>query len=101
MNGRRRETRFLPSTPWNASLQTRTDIVLERADDREVWALSDMAASRGDRLTLDIATGGLRLDVRVISCDPVLMDGGVRHRLRLQLLDSDAHEMDDLVWAAR
>jgi len=90
MNGRRRDARFLPSNPWNAALHTKEDVVLERADGQALWALSDTPARRGDSLTLEIATGGLRVDVRVLNSEPVVSDGGVLHRVHLQVLDPDS-----------
>ena len=93
MHGRRRETRFLPSSPWNAALQTVEDVVLEKADSGDVWVLGETPARRGDALILEVATGGLRMDVRVLESEPVLIDGGVRHRLRLRVLDADAIDL--------
>lgn len=90
MNGRRRDTRFLPSAPWNAALQTIEDVVLEKADDGGIWVLGGTPARRGDDLTLEVATGGLRLDVRVVHSEPVVIEGSVRHRLHLHILNSGA-----------
>ena len=90
MNGRRREIRFLPSAPWAAALQTVEDVVLERAENGGIWVLGSTPARRGDDLTLEVATGGLRLDVRVVHSEPVVVEGSVRHRLQLRILDPDA-----------
>jgi hypothetical protein len=92
MHGRRRETRFLPSSPWNAALQIVEDVVLEKTDNGDVWVLGETPARRGDALILEVATGGLRMDVQVLESEPVLIDGGVRHRLRLRLTDPDGRE---------
>ena len=92
MSGRRRETRYLPSTPWAAALQTVEDVVLERSDSGEIWVLGETPGRRGDDLILEVATGGLRLDVNVADSEPVLVDGGVRHRLRLKVTDPEARE---------
>ncbi len=86
MPGRRRETRFLPSAPWNAALHTVEDVVLERSDGDEIWVVGGTPARRGAALILEIATGGLRLDVSVMNSEPVLVDGSVRHRLRLKVV---------------
>jgi hypothetical protein len=96
MNGRRRHTRFLPSTPWNAALQTREDVVLDCTENGDIWVLSDAPARRGDHLTLEIATGGLQLDVRVVASEPVFEADGIRHRLRLEVLSSDPGETVEL-----
>ncbi len=92
MHGRRREARFLPPSPWNAALQTVEDVVLEQADGGDVWVLGEIPGRRGDFLTLEVATGGLRMNVQVMDSDPVLVDGGLRHRTRLHVLD---HDLDD------
>jgi hypothetical protein len=89
MHGRRRETRFLPSAPWNAALQTTEDVSLEKTESGDVWVVSDAAARRGDAYVLEVATGGLRMDVRVLESEPVLVDGVVRHRVRLRVLDPE------------
>jgi hypothetical protein len=90
MQGRRRETRFLPSSPWNAALQTVEDVVLEQADSGDVWVVGETPARRGDALILEVATGGLRMDVRVLESEPVMIDGGVRHRLKLRVLNPES-----------
>jgi hypothetical protein len=97
MNGRRRDTRFLPSTPWNATFQTTEDVVLERIENGDIWVLCDSPARRGDHLTLEIATGGLQIDVQVLASEPFFADDGIRHRLRLELLSSDPGELVELV----
>ena len=90
MHGRRRETRFLPSPPWNAALQTVEDVGLERAENGDVWVLGETPARRGDTLILEVATGGLRMDVQVLESEPVRVDGAVRHRLRLRIMEPAA-----------
>jgi hypothetical protein len=89
MHGRRRETRFLPSAPWNAALQTVEDVALERTEGGDVCVVCDIPARRGDVFVLEVATGGLRIDVRVDDSEPALVDGIVRHRLRLRVLDPE------------
>jgi hypothetical protein len=69
-------------------LQLVEDVVLEQTDDDHILVTGETPAGRGDDLTLEVATGGLRLDVRVVRTEPVLVDGGVRHRLRLEVLDA-------------
>ena len=89
MNGRRHETRFLPSTPWNAALQTTEDVMLERAENGDIWVISGTPGRQGDDLTLEVATGGLRLNVRILHSEPIVIDGSTRHRLRLHVLTLD------------
>src|SRR5262245_47713692 len=101
MNGRRRESRFLPSVPWNASLTTSEDVVLTRVTGQEILALSDRVGRRGDELTLQIATGGLQLDVRVMNSEPVVGDSGVRQQLLLRVCGSDDYRSDGPARASR
>jgi hypothetical protein len=91
MAGRRRENRFLPSTPWSAALQTVEDVMLERSDERDLWVLGETPARRGIHI-LEVATGGLRLDVQVLHSEPVLVNGGIRHRLHLRIVDNNGDE---------
>ena len=62
--------------------------MLERTDDGHILVTGGTPAARGDDLTLEVATGGLRLDVRVVQAEPVLIDGAVHHRLRLDVVDA-------------
>jgi hypothetical protein len=61
--------------------------VIERRDEArdELWVLSAAPAHREEVLTLDVS--GLKtVTVRVVESQPVLVNGGVRHRLRLAIL---------------
>jgi hypothetical protein len=63
--------------------------VIERHDEtqNEMWVLSTAPAHREERLRLDVGAGrNGPLSVRVVESSPVLMDGVVRHRLRLAVL---------------
>src|SRR5262245_43849907 len=95
MTGRRRETRFLPSRPWSAALQTLDDVVLEESGNGEISVLSAAPARQGDKFILEIATGGLRLDVTVLRSEPVLVDGSVRHRLQLRSTEAPGADADE------
>lgn len=63
------------------------EVVIERRDEArdELWVLSAEPAHREEVLTLDLS-GPQTLKVRVVESCPVLVDGGVRHRLRLAIL---------------
>jgi hypothetical protein len=62
--------------------------VIERHDEelKEVWVLSGAPAHREELLTLDLAPPSESLSVRVLESRPVLIDGSVRHRLRLAVV---------------
>lgn len=70
-------------------MQTAEDVSLEKTEAGDVWVVGETPARRGDVFILEVATGGLRMDVRVLDSEPVLVDGVVRHRLRLKVLDPE------------
>ena len=76
------------SVPWEGALRLPTDVVIERSTDDEVWVLSPTPAHRDEMMTLDTTGGGTAetLAVRVAGSVPVLVDGVVRHRLRLAIV---------------
>ena len=89
MPGRRRDQRFTLSVPWEGSLRVPANVVIERYGEKEVSVMSAAPAHRDEMLTLD-ATGSeppVTMNVRVTSSVPVLVDGVVRHRLRLAIVD--------------
>jgi hypothetical protein len=88
MAGRRRDQRFTLSVPWEGALRVPADVVIERYGEKEVSVMSNAPAHRDEVLTLD-ASGSeppVTLNVRVTSSVPVLIDGVVRHRLRLAIV---------------
>jgi hypothetical protein len=64
------------------------DVVIHRTNGEELQAVSHVPAVAGEEMTLDLmgagATIGLR--VRVIDSRPMMVEGSVRHRIRLTLL---------------
>ena len=89
MRRTRRDPRFLVPRPWEAILRIRGDVVVEEhdAEQKEFWVVSSEPIRREERLTLDLAPPGESLTVRVVESKPVMMDGMVRHRLRLAIVD--------------
>jgi hypothetical protein len=90
MPGRRRDQRFILSVPWEGELRVPADVVIEEYGDKEMSVVSTAPAHRDEVLTLDAAGIGSEasttLNVRVKESVPVLVDGVVRHRLRLAIL---------------
>jgi len=88
MRGRRRDQRFTLSVPWEGALRVPTDVTIERYGENEVWVVSSTPAHRNELLTLDAIGAGpsVTLNVRVADSVPVLIDGVVRHRLRLAIV---------------
>ena len=91
MPGRRRDQRFILSVPWEGELCVPADVVIEEYGDKEVSVVSNAPAHRDELLTLDAAgtssESATTLSVRVKESVPVLVDGVVRHRLRLAIVD--------------
>jgi hypothetical protein len=87
MRRRRRDPRYLLASPWEGTFRIPGEVVIERRDEErdELWVLSGVPAHREELLTLDVA-GPKTLTVRVVESRPVLIDGGVRHRLRLAIV---------------
>jgi hypothetical protein len=88
MPGRRRDQRFTLSVPWEGALRVPADVVIERHSDTEMSVVSTAPAHRDELLTLD-ASGSeppVTMNVRVTESVPVLIDGVVRHRLRLAIV---------------
>ena len=84
----RRDARYLLSRPWEGTLRIPGDVVVERHDEtlNELWVVSTSPAYRDEQLRLDLSDPRRSLSVRVIESSPVLLDGIVRHRLRLVIV---------------
>ena len=91
MAGRRSHPRYAVSTPWDGSMRVLKDVVIHRTDSEELLAVSRTAGITGEEMTLDVMGAGasLGLRVRVLESRPVIVDGGVCHRMRLAMLNVD------------
>jgi hypothetical protein len=89
MRGRRRDERYRLSAPFEGALSLFQDVIVERCHVEEVVALSDAPGDSGEVMTLDLISSGPResLQVRLVESAPVIVDGGVRYRLRLAVVD--------------
>jgi hypothetical protein len=89
MRGRRRNERYRLSLPFEGALSFFQDLRIERYDADEVVALSNSPAGSGQDLTLDVMGGESRVtvQVRVAESTPVIVDGDVRYRLRLAIIE--------------
>ena len=85
----RRDTRYLLSRPWEGTLRIPGDVVIERHDEalNELWVVSTSPAHRDEQLRLDLSGPQGTISVRVIESSPLLVDGVVRHRLRLAIIE--------------
>jgi len=66
------------------------DVVVDRTSRDELMALCQVPGVVGETMTVDLMGGGIAMGLRVtvLESRPVVMDGSVRHRLRLGLIPS-------------
>jgi len=91
MPDRRRDRRYRLNQPADASLRIFPDVVVQQSGGDEWIALSREAALTGETLVLDVVLTDVdamemrqRFPVYVIDSQAVIVDGDVRHRIRLQ-----------------
>lgn len=87
MAGRRSHLRFGVSQPWEGALRILRDAVVQRTEAGELLAVSHTPGVVGEVLSLDLLGGGATLEMKVLVLEsrPVIVDGAVRHRLRLDV----------------
>ncbi len=92
MTGRRSHPRFSIAEPWPGAMRILRDVTVYRTAKAELLAVSQAAGVVGEEMSLElIATAGTRsLRVRVLDSRPVILDGAVRHRLRLGMIQEAA-----------
>ena len=91
MSGRRSHPRFVVATPWDGAMRVLRDVVVNRTQSDEFLAVSHNAGVLGEEMSLDLIGAGasLALKVQVLDSRPVIIDGSVRHRIRLRLLHAE------------
>jgi len=101
MSGRRRHERFQPAQPWDGSLRMMRDVIVQEEADGLV-TIGQAPAAIGEELTLDLAGAGqlVTCRVRVRESRPVILEGRVRHRMRLEVLER-SHRPEAVVESAR
>jgi hypothetical protein len=88
MSGRRRHERFQPAQPWDGTFRLMRDVIVQGAGD-DLVTIGHAPAAIGEELTLDLAGAGhlVTCRVRVRESRPVILEGRVRHRMRLEVLE--------------
>lgn len=96
MSGRRSHPRFAVATPWDGAIRVLRDVVVDRTDRDELLAISQAPGIVGEEMSLDLVGAGtaVELRVKVLESRPIILDGSVRHRIRLSL--PQPHEDLDL-----
>jgi hypothetical protein len=89
MSGRRRHERFAPAQPWDGAMQVLRDVIVQRDGEAGLVAIGQAPGVVGEQLMLDLAGGGhlVTCRVRVEESRPVILDGHVRHRITLGVLE--------------
>jgi hypothetical protein len=89
MSGRRRDQRFAPGQGWDGALQVLRDVHLQTDADGTLVAIAQTPAMAGENLNLDLAAGDRRVSLRVqvVESRPVIVEGHVRHRITLVVLE--------------
>jgi hypothetical protein len=87
MSGRRSHSRFSMANPWSGAITLLSDVVVNRTEVHELVIISKSPGVRDEELALDVYGAGekISLKVRVLDSRPVIIDGTVRHRVRLSL----------------
>ena len=90
MSGRRSHPRYVVATPWDGAMRVLRDVVIHRTEGNELQAFSHVPAVADEEMTLDLMGAGatLGLKVKVVDSRPVMIEGSVRHRIRLAILSN-------------
>lgn len=90
MSGRRSHPRFAVATPWDGAIRVLRDVVVDRVNGEELLAVSQVPGVAGEDMSLNLVGAGtsLELRVRVLDSRPVIIDGTVRHRVRLSVVSA-------------
>jgi hypothetical protein len=90
MSGRRSYARFNISPSSEGVLRVLRDVTVQGAQNDEVVVIGREAGVVGDLMTIEVTESPAIVDghVRVVESLPVIVDGAVRHRLRLRRVPS-------------
>ena len=96
MSGRRSYPRFDITPSSEGVLRVLRDVVVQRDHDEDLLVIGREAGVIGDVMTLEIAESGASgAEVQVVESLPVIVDGTVRHSLRLRRISGDAPSSTD------
>jgi len=75
------------ANPWSGAVTLLSDVLVNRTQMHELLIISNSAGVTDEELSLDVYGGGdkVSLKVRVLDSRPVIVDGTVRHRVRLSI----------------
>ena len=99
MSGRRVYPRFREAAPWIGQMRLSQDVSVQVGEAaNELTVLSDAPGVLDEKLTLALVSsaGEMELQVKVIDSRPHVVDGVVRHRVRLEMTSPDGQSMTPL-----
>jgi hypothetical protein len=101
VSGRRRYERFQPAQPWDGRLRVLQDVMVQLEPAGRLVAFGHLPGVVGEVVRLDLSGGGqtISLDVRVGESRPVIVDGGVRHRLSFDVVGPSVSEQHEAIGA--
>lgn len=86
MTGRRKSVRYQCAVPHEGDLRVAYDVIVESRTESEVLVWSESPQVRGEELTLELgSTVSEVIRVRVVECEPAVVDGNLRYRLRFAI----------------
>ena len=96
MTDRRRNARFSVHLGWEGQLRTLEDVVVESHTSDSVWVISRTPAVPGERFMLHLIDSGppVLLGVRVAESRPILVEGMVRNRVHLVVVERQPDPTD-------
>ena len=88
MSGRRGHQRLTITGPTSGAVRVLRDVVIERMQHHELVIISQTPAAVGEEMFLELFSGNdcIALEVRVLDSRPVVVNGSIRHRLRLLMV---------------
>jgi len=91
MTDRRRNARFSVQLAWEGQFRTLEDVVVESHTRDDVWVISRTPATPGERFMLHLTDSGppVLLGVRVAENRPILVEGMIRNRVHLVVVDGE------------
>jgi hypothetical protein len=96
MSGRRSYPRFDITPSSEGVLRVLHDVVVQRSNEEDLLVIGREAGVVGDVMTLEIADPGTTgAEVQVLESLPVIVDGTVRHSLRLRRIANAAPSSTD------
>ena len=95
MIGRRSHPRFSLGQAWPGAVRLLRDITVCRTAEAELLAVSQSPGVIGEHLSLELiaSVGTIALRVQVLGSRPAIVDGTVRHQVRLGIVGETARDL--------